>query len=229
SVVIIVAIISVVLIRVNRTKSTTEKKKKIKAEKIKSEKKQSEPKKVKTEKLTDKDLVVKRLQTMKKIIERYNKIDLGRLMSVLEFTDTKELDLWLLSLPKELEFYVDGNDLVIPQKRFLEDTTYTQSAINKLEESFKQLAYNCYECGYPIEKDTTICPDCSKEIIRCVVCKLPVSFGDILGKCSLCEAQGHITHMQEWVKTQGKCPQCLQNLPVEGIMPVEPETKHKKK
>jgi hypothetical protein len=26
--------------------------------------------------------------------------------------------------------------------------------------------------------------------------------------------------LQEWVKTQGKCPVCLQEMPVEGIVPV---------
>ena len=58
-----------------------------------------------------------------------------------------------------VEFYIDGNELVLPQTRFLEDSNYSQSAINKLEESFKQLNFSCYHCGYPIEKDTKVCPD----------------------------------------------------------------------
>jgi len=46
----------------------------------------------------------------------------------------------------------------------------------------------------------------------------------------LCEAIGHLDHMQEWVKTSGKCPQCLQSIPIEGIVPLDTnEEKMKKK
>lgn len=86
----------------------------------------------------------------------------------------------------------------------------------------------CFYCGFPIEKHFKLCPDCGKKVVKCIVCKLPVTFGEEVGKCSLCEAKGHIAHMQEWVKTQGKCPVCLQSLPVEGIVPEELLKKKKK-
>jgi hypothetical protein len=80
--------------------------------------------------------------------------------------------------------------------------------------------YICYHCGNPIEKDAKTCSSCNSEVLRCSVCKLPISFGEEVGKCSLCETKAHLVHMQEWVKTQGKCPVCQKKLPVEGIVPI---------
>jgi len=80
--------------------------------------------------------------------------------------------------------------------------------------------YSCYYCGYPINKDTVICEDCGKDIIRCVVCKLPVSLGENIGQCSLCQTQGHLKHMQEWISNKKKCPYCLQEIPIESIIPL---------
>ncbi|MHA1435210.1 MAG: hypothetical protein ACTSO7_15315 [Candidatus Heimdallarchaeota archaeon] len=72
---------------------------------------------------------------------------------------------------------------------------------------------------------STTCTSCGKEILKCVVCKLPISFGEEIGKCSLCEAKGHLVHMEEWVKTQGKCPYCQQELPLQGVIPEIEELK----
>lgn len=79
----------------------------------------------------------------------------------------------------------------------------------------------CYYCGMPIDStDLFNCSACDKEFLKCNVCKLPVSFGEELGQCSLCEALGHLTHIEEWVKTQGKCPTCLQEIPLLGVIPL---------
>jgi len=78
------------------------------------------------------------------------------------------------------------------------------------------------ECGDPIEKfDEGSCVSCQKVLLRCSVCKLPISFGEEAGYCSLCESPAHIDHLQEWLKTQGKCPKCRQKLPLEGIVPIK--------
>ena len=80
--------------------------------------------------------------------------------------------------------------------------------------------YICYFCGNPIEVDAKICPSCQNNVIHCNVCKLPITFGQEVGKCSFCEVKGHLTHFQEWVKIKGICPNCKKKLPVEGIVPV---------
>jgi len=83
--------------------------------------------------------------------------------------------------------------------------------------------YNCNNCGMPIEKEDKVCSGCNKVILKCNVCKLPISFGEAAGKCSLCETQGHLSHLQEWVKIKGKCPTCQKKLPIEGIVPLSAE------
>ncbi len=80
--------------------------------------------------------------------------------------------------------------------------------------------YICYFCGNPIEADTKTCSACQNKVVHCNVCKLPITFGQEVGKCSLCEVKGHLTHFQEWVKVKGKCPTCMKKIPVEGVVPI---------
>ena len=63
--------------------------------------------------------------------------------------------------------------------------------------------------------------------MRCIVCKLPISFGDAIGQCSLCDAKGHLSHMEDWVSKQKKCPQCLQEIPLDSIVQIIEEEKKK--
>jgi len=79
----------------------------------------------------------------------------------------------------------------------------------------------CFYCGFPMEIEQEICNYCKENSLKCVICKLSINFGDAVGSCSLCEAKGHLAHMQEWIKIQGKCPVCLQALPIEGVVPEE--------
>ena len=87
--------------------------------------------------------------------------------------------------------------------------------------------YTCFYCGQPIDKKDKNCSSCEKEVIYCSVCKLNINFADLVGQCTLCESKGHLSHLQEWLKIKGKCPNCLQELPIEGIMTLERETKDK--
>lgn len=106
-----------------------------------------------------------------------------------------------------------------------------RSIISKRERLIREAAsvfYSCRHCGYPIDKDSIMCEDCGEEVLRCVVCKLPVSLGDGIGQCSLCQAQGHIDHMQEWVSEKNKCPYCLQEMPIESIIPIVADEEEKK-
>lgn len=80
--------------------------------------------------------------------------------------------------------------------------------------------YICYYCGYPIEKESKSCSNCNEKVLSCIVCKLPISFGEESGKCYFCEGSGHLSHIQEWVKVKGKCPTCLKELTVTGIVPL---------
>ncbi|NHJ04066.1 MAG: hypothetical protein EAX90_04535 [Candidatus Heimdallarchaeota archaeon] len=164
---------------------------------------------------------------LRKIIKRYSEISLERMAKLLKFKDTLDLEKWLLELPDELAFQVQKEVVKIPQL-LQNESREAEEAINKIINSFKEVSlYTCYYCGYPIEKDYKLCPDCGEEITKCSVCKLPIAFGDNIGFCVLCESKGHLDHLQEWVKAKGVCPHCLQKIPVENIIPVETEKKKK--
>ena len=164
---------------------------------------------------------VKRQENLKKILRSYSRISLTLMAELLEFRNVLDLQKWIIDLPGEPLFYIEGEEVIIPKD-------LKGARLEEVVQSLDQAKHNtCFNCGYPLESDTKTCPECKKKQLFCTVCKLPISFGEEIGKCSLCEAQGHIAHMQEWVKTQGKCPKCLQSIPVEGIVPEELPKKKK--
>lgn len=125
--------------------------------------------------------------------------------------------------------FVKEDKVIIP-KKYQEKTTESEQAVDRLVESYKQFKfYMCYYCGNPIEKDSEKCLSYQKELLQCNIYKLPISFGEEIGICDLCETKCHLSHLQEWVKVQGKCPNCLQEIPLEGITILEQEGKKSKK
>ncbi|NHJ87616.1 MAG: hypothetical protein FK734_19300 [Asgard group archaeon] len=170
-------------------------------------------------------LQAEREANLRKIIKRYSEISLERMASLLKFKETLELEKWLLDLPDELAFKVQKDVVKIPQL-LQDETVEAEEAINRIVDSFKVISnYTCHICGYPIASDFKLCPDCGEEILRCEVCKLPISLGDEIGYCSLCEAKGHLSHIQEWVKTNGNCPHCLQKISISMVVPIRTDIK----
>jgi rubrerythrin len=166
---------------------------------------------------------------LRKIIKRYSEISLERMAKLLKFKKTLDLETWLLDLPDELAFQVQKDVVKIPQL-LQSESLEAEEAINQIIDSFKEVShYTCYYCGYPVEKDFKLCPDCGEKVLRCEVCKLPVSFGDDIGFCPLCESKGHLSHLHEWVKTNGICPHCMKKIPLEAIVPVEKRGKKRRR
>jgi hypothetical protein len=162
----------------------------------------------------------KLLEKFEAILEMTDRVNIKKVAKSLALSETQlfeKLILWEDKLP----FKIDGDYIEVDD---LDD--FSESMRQKIAETEKY--YSCFYCGFPVERTSKVCPECKKPIEKCAVCKLPISFGDDIGKCSLCEAKGHLSHMQEWVKTQGKCPVCLQKLPIEGIVPIIVENGKKK-
>ena len=76
----------------------------------------------------------------------------------------------------------------------------------------------CFFCGTSIGKSDTICSNCSKEVMKCSVCKLSISYGDQIASCPKCNSKAHLSHLHEWIKTQGKCPTCLQEIKLRNLI-----------
>jgi len=156
-----------------------------------------------------------RQANLMKVIENYSKISLEVMAELLGFETVIDLQKWILNQPGKKSFYIEGSEVIIPKE-------LKTANISEMVKSFDTAKhFTCYYCGLPTSSKAIKCPDCHKELLKCSVCKLPINFGDDVGYCTLCEAKGHLSHMEEWVKTQGKCPQCMQKIPTEGILPFE--------
>jgi len=152
-------------------------------------------------------LVTERDENLRKILKRFTKISVNEITDLLEFTSTLELKRWLIELPEDISFKVDDEYVIFNQQLTDVMVDTIVSSISK-----HQQAFTCMNCGLPIEKDTKTCPDCGIDIVCCVVCKLPISFGDETVTCPQCEAVGHDVHFYEWIKTNGSCPRCKHQL-----------------
>ncbi|MBD3190189.1 MAG: hypothetical protein GF308_06080 [Candidatus Heimdallarchaeota archaeon] len=125
----------------------------------------------------------------------------------------------MIQWQKSLAFKIDDEEIVVIDK--LDFAASVQAQYERIERRL----YTCHFCGFPIEGDTRNCPDCGKTVLRCVVCKLPIAFGDSIGQCPICEVKGHLVDMQEWVKVKGKCPKCFRKIPLEEIIPIKDSMK----
>ncbi|NHK30989.1 MAG: hypothetical protein FK730_06530 [Asgard group archaeon] len=77
---------------------------------------------------------------------------------------------------------------------------------------------NCFFCGTSIGKSDATCSNCSKEVMKCSVCKLTISQNDQIASCPKCDSKAHLSHLHEWIKTQGKCPTCLQEVKLRNLI-----------
>lgn len=109
---------------------------------------------------------------------------------------------------------------------FKVEQVFVKSSTESMDATRKTI--DCYFCGSPLGENKTACPSCKEKVITCSVCKLPITFGESVGKCSLCENKAHLAHIQEWVKAKGKCPNCLQEIPHEGILTEDSPNEKKK-
>ncbi|MHA1126732.1 MAG: hypothetical protein ACTSQX_13990 [Candidatus Heimdallarchaeota archaeon] len=156
---------------------------------------------------TNEKKLLEKFESILKMSESVEISDVAKSLAISESQLFEKLIQWQNVLP----FKIDGEYIEV------KDTDdFSQSVREKIAEISR--FYSCYICGFPIEIHTDTCPDCKSDISKCAVCKLPISFGDDVGSCPHCETKGHLSHMQEWQKTQGKCPVCIQKLTAKGII-----------
>lgn len=118
--------------------------------------------------------------------------------------------------------YSYTNKLISQYSLVVEKYRQSKTRIEK-NQLLTSISKNCFWCNYPVDQNASNCPSCGNEILKCIVCKLLVDNKDEVGFCNLCEAKGHLIHLQEWVKINGKCPNCLQQIPLEGVIQLAKE------
>ena len=121
------------------------------------------------------------LEKFESILEMSDRVSLQQVAKSLAITEAQLFEM-LIQWQDRLPFKIDGDMIEV------EDADdFSQSIREQIAETVKY--YSCFECGFPIERTTEICPECKNIIDKCDVCKLPISFGDSIGKCRLCETQ----------------------------------------
>lgn len=103
------------------------------------------------------------------------------------------------------------------QEMLIVDSQFRAEIDNLFDFQEKRIGLLCYFCGKPITKTQRVCSNCKKETFKCSVCKLPISQNQDIGQCPHCESKAHLTHLFEWIKTQGKCPICMRNITISSI------------
>lgn len=81
-----------------------------------------------------------------------------------------------------------------------------------LEDKLEKLSLECLYCNEVVDKSDEICPHCNSKIPTCSVCKRKIYAEQKAVKCSHCEHLAHKSHIIEWIKSFGYCPNCKKPL-----------------
>jgi len=68
----------------------------------------------------------------------------------------------------------------------------------------------CPNCGAAIKMSATSCKKCGEKFQICIICKLSILKDHTKTPC--CQAYAHRSHLKEWLKIKGKCPNCGEKL-----------------
>jgi len=93
-----------------------------------------------------------------------------------------------------------------------------------IKERLRKKEVKCFNCGIERLEVEKVCPSCGMEVVKCSVCKLPISFGAKTLECPHCQAIAHAEHLMEWVKVKGTCPVCQRKILLENLSSIAPQT-----
>ena len=157
-----------------------------------------------------------KLDLLNSIRLHYDRLPTHILMHMLRFDSLRELMIWCETLPPELRFTYENNEVVFLKEQTLgiEEKPISQLIIDNLSTDNK---YLCSNCGNEVSSTKNKCPNCG-EIARCVVCKLQIESNEQKCKCPLCETVGHLIHFYLWVDGINKCPLCKGKLSATEII-----------
>ena len=68
--------------------------------------------------------------------------------------------------------------------------------------------YKCVTCNAPLKLGQEKCSNCSTEIKRCAICKLPIKSEQQITTCKGCHYPSHSNHWDQWIRMGRSCPIC---------------------
>ena len=72
--------------------------------------------------------------------------------------------------------------------------------------------FKCYYCSKKCSIGDTICSNCGFEIVICISCDKPISYGELVASCPNCKTLNHLEHLAKHIKSHGHCPKCNKRL-----------------
>jgi len=72
------------------------------------------------------------------------------------------------------------------------------------------LVLYCPYCDAEIQAGSLSCENCKEEFRTCIICNFPVLSDFVKTPC--CDVYAHRSHLREWLKIKGKCPNCGEKL-----------------
>jgi hypothetical protein len=82
----------------------------------------------------------------------------------------------------------------------------------------EQTCWNCHASLISVEQQTFT----FETVEKCAVCGYWVHPGELVVLCPSCQAQGHRTHMLEYLKAKGSCPVCNVRLNSQQLLTTVP-------
>lgn len=153
--------------------------------------------------------------TSKKIIGKYPKncflIDYADIISLSRKNKKNTYDIELnLSTPVKNYPLYPKNPLYPKTKVLIPLIPHENNLVeilNYLRKYLKKMKY-LKQLKYPFKK----IPEKIEIVGKCIVCKLSIYASEQITKCPICNFVAHRTHLLEWIKIKGKCPNCKANL-----------------
>ncbi len=141
-------------------------------------------------------------------------------LSDLELATRKEKILEQIMKIKELfsEMEINGSDYF---KKF-QAKNEEISIINQILEDRAKRRKRCYHCDNDLIVEKDNCSHCGKSHPVCPVCRRNIYGYEQTVRCPNCNVLAHATHMIEWLKCMGNCPNCRKRM-IEDELIVEEE------
>jgi len=84
--------------------------------------------------------------------------------------------------------------------------------IGKVTKKRASKKFKCYFCSQKCSIGDTICSNCGFEIVICISCDKPISYGELVASCPNCKTLNHLEHLVKYIKSHGHCPKCNKRL-----------------
>ena len=115
---------------------------------------------------------------------------------------------------KELKKEFNGKKISsIDYFKSIQEKNEELSIINQIIEDRKEEKIKrCYFCKEILKEKEEYCPSCGEDISQCCVCKRNIYANASVLQCPKCKAEAHASHIIEWLKTVGSCPNCKEHI-----------------